>query len=288
MGSASSIGPTLTETAGTERSAPEVQASGTPTGSGTRIPRWLGSNLTIGTVAVLAGIGLWWLWSSVAHSDLLPSPQAVARTAKTLAADGSLERNAEASLVRVLLGFAIGVAVAVPVGFLMGWYRVVRAIVEPYIQFVRMIPPLALIPLVILVLGIGQSAKILVIALAVFLVCVVATFQGVVSVDRTTINAARVLGAGDWVLFRRVVIPASSPYIIVGMRVGLGAAWTTLVAAELIAAQHGLGRMIQQAALYFQVPTILVGLFSIGILGLVMDRLLLVLERRLTSWQERR
>lgn len=242
----------------------------------------------IGAVSIAAGIAAWWLWAASIHSELLPTPAHVVRTAGHLLADGSLESDIRVSVLRVLIGFGIGVGVAIPVGFLMGWYRVVRAVIEPYIQFVRMIPPLAIIPLVILALGIGETAKVLVIALASFLVCVIATFQGVVSVDRTTINAARVLGAGDVALFWRVVIPASSPYIIVGMRVGLGAAWTTLVAAELIAAQHGLGRMIQQAALYFDVSTILVGLFCIGILGFVMDRLLLLLERRLTSWQERR
>lgn len=250
--------------------------------------KWLGRGPLVGTASIASGIVAWWLWAISIHSDLLPTPAEVVRTAGHLFADGSLEADIRASVVRVLIGFGLGVAVAVPVGFLMGWYRIVRAVVEPYVQFVRTIPPLALIPLVILVLGIGETAKVLVIALAVFLVCVIATFQGVVSVDRTTINAARVLGAGDVTLFWRVVIPASSPYIIVGMRVGLGAAWTTLVAAELIAAQHGLGRMIQQAALYFDVPTILVGLFCIGVLGFLMDRLLLLLERRLTSWQERR
>ncbi|MFD0489287.1 ABC transporter permease [Saccharopolyspora spinosporotrichia] len=105
--------------------------------------------------------------------------------------------------------------------------------------------------------------------------------------DRTLINAARVLGAGDATIFRRVVVPASSPFILVGMRVGLGSAWATLVAAELIAAQEGLGYRMQNAQLYYDLPTIFVSLITIGILGLVMDRLLLLAERRLTGWQER-
>jgi NitT/TauT family transport system permease protein len=127
-----------------------------------------------------------------------------------------------------------------------------------------------------------------VIFLAAFLACVIATFQGVVSVDRTLINAARVLGAGDLTIFRRVVVPASMPFILVGMRVGLGSSWATLVAAEIIGAQQGLGHRMQNAQLYFDLPTIFVGVITIGVLGLLMDRALLVAERRLTVWQERR
>jgi NitT/TauT family transport system permease protein len=137
-------------------------------------------------------------------------------------------------------------------------------------------------------MGIGETPKIFVIFLASFLACVIATFQGVVGVDKTLINAARVLGAKDGTIFARVVVPASMPFILVGMRVGLGSSWATLVAAELIAAQQGLGYRMQSAQLYYDLPTIFVGLISIGVLGLLMDRVLLFAERRLTNWQERR
>jgi NitT/TauT family transport system permease protein len=137
-------------------------------------------------------------------------------------------------------------------------------------------------------MGIGETPKIFVIFLASFLTCVIATFQGVVGVDKTMINAARVLGAKDGTIFLRVAVPASMPFILVGMRVGLGSSWATLVAAELIAAQQGLGFRMQSAELYYDLPTIFVGLISIGVLALLMDRILLVAERRLTNWQERR
>jgi NitT/TauT family transport system permease protein len=156
------------------------------------------------------------------------------------------------------------------------------------VQFFRTIPPLAIIPLAIVLMGIDERPKIFVIFLAAFLSSVVSTFQGVVDVDKTLINAARVLGASDRTIFLRVVVPASTPFILVGMRVGLGAAWGTLVAAELIAAQEGLGFRMQQAQLYYDLSTIFVGLITIGVLGLLMDRLLLLAERRLTNWQERR
>jgi NitT/TauT family transport system permease protein len=204
-----------------------------------------------------------------------------------LARTGQLLTDALASLRRVLLGFCLGVALAVPVGFLMGWYRLARGLIEPFVQFFRMIPPLAIIPLAIVTMGIGETPKVFVIFLAAFLSSVVATFQGVVSVDKTLINAARVLGAGDATIFRRVIVPASMPFILVGMRIGLGAAWATVVAAELIAAQSGLGFRMQQAQLYYDLATIFVSLIAIGVLGLTMDRLLLALENRLTRWQER-
>lgn len=218
----------------------------------------------------------------------LPGPVEVAVRGHDLLTDGTLLTDIGVSLRRVLLGFALGTLLAVPVGFLMGWYPVCRGLVEPYIQFFRTIPPLAIIPLAIVVLGIGELPKILVIFLAAFLSCVISTFQGVVSVDKTLINAARVLGASNAAVFIRVIVPASSPFILVGMRVGLGAAWATVVAAELIAAQEGLGFRMQQAQIFYDLPTIFVGLISIGILGLVMDRLLLLAEARLTGWQETR
>ncbi|RUW97280.1 ABC transporter permease subunit [Mesorhizobium sp. M8A.F.Ca.ET.023.01.1.1] len=184
-------------------------------------------------------------------------------------------------------GGLLGVILAIPVGFVMGWYKVARSLIEPYLQFFRMIPPLAIIPLAIVTMGIDETPKIFVIFLASFLASVVATYQGVISVDKTMINAARVLGAKDMTIFLRVIIPASTPFILVGVRIGLGSAWATLVAAELIAAQSGLGFRMQQAQLYYDLPTIFVSLITIGLLGLAMDRILLVIERRLTVWQER-
>lgn len=212
----------------------------------------------------------------------------MARRAGELIADGTLLDNAGASLKRVLIGYVLGVVLAIPVGFVMGWYPVVRRLIEPWLQFFRMVPPLAIIPLAIVLMGIDETPKIFVIFLASFLSCVVSTFQGVVAVDVTLVNAARVLGARDPQVFLGVVVPASSPFILVGMRIGLGASWATVVAAELIAAQGGLGYQMQQAQVYYDLPTIFVALIAIGAIGLAMDRLLLLAERRLTHWQERR
>ncbi len=243
--------------------------------------------VTINVASVIAGIAAWALVSGLGLVGL-PGPGEVALRAGELFADGTLAEDTGASLTRVLSGFVIGSALAIPVGFLMGWYSIGRAILEPYVQFFRTVPPLALLPLVMVTMGIGEAPKIFVIFLAAFLSCVISTYQGVVSVDKTLINAARVLGANSFVIFARVVVPASSPFILVGMRIGLGAGWATVVAAELLAAPNGLGMRMQQAQQFYDMPTIFVNVIAIGILGLIMDRLLLMVEARLTRWQERR
>jgi NitT/TauT family transport system permease protein len=237
--------------------------------------------------SVCLGLAIWQIaaMTGVGH-DLLPGPATVASKFWELTRSGFLEQQVAASLERVAIGFVLGVVIAVPTGFVMGWYRWASGLIEPWVQFLRTIPPLALIPLVIVFLGIGQSAKVMLIFLAAYLATVIAVFQGVRNVDKTLINAARVLGAGDRTIFLSVVVPAALPYILVGMRIALGNAWATLVAAELIAATSGLGHMMQTAATYFQISTVMVGVITIGVLGFVMDRGILWLDRRLTRWQD--
>ncbi|GAA3152166.1 ABC transporter permease [Nonomuraea roseoviolacea] len=242
--------------------------------------------LVLNTVSVVAGVTIWWGLSLAGLQ--FPSPAEVVAAGWTMIQDGTLVTDVGASLGRVLAGFVLGSVAAVLVGFVMGWYTVARGLFEPWIQFFRTIPPLAMLPLVLVLMGIGESPKIFVIFLAAFLACVISTYQGVVSVDRTLINAGRVLGAGDGTIFARVVVPASTPFILVGMRVGLGSAWGTLVAAELLAAQAGLGHRMQSAQLYYDLPTIFVGIITIGVLGLIMDRLLMLAGGKLTAWQENR
>lgn len=248
-------------------------------------PRRRSAPIALNAASVLLGVAAWWALSALGVK--IPAPPEVVARAADMLVEGTLLDDTVASLARVLAGFALGSALAVAAGFLMGWYRPVRALAEPWVQFFRTIPPLAIIPLAIVLMGIGEVPKIFVIFLAAFLACVISTLQGVVTVDPTLINAARVLGAGDATIFGKVVVPASAPFILVGMRVGLGSAWATVVAAELIAAQEGLGFRMQNAQLYYDLPTIFVSLIAIGLLGLVMDRLLLLAERKLTGWQER-
>lgn len=261
----------------------DTPANGRSAGAPSRTGRRL---LILNLASVVLGVGTWWVLALAGFE--FPTPTEVVSAARRMAADGTLQQDVLASLARVLAGFLLGSVVAIVVGFLMGWYAVARALFEPWIQFFRTIPPLAMLPLVLVLMGIGETPKVFVIFLAAFLACVISTFQGVLNVDKTLIAAAQVLGARDAGIFLRVVVPASTPFILVGMRVGLGSAWATLVAAELLAAQTGLGHRMQSAQLYYDLPTIFVGIIAIGLLGLVMDRLLLIAGNRLTGWQERR
>ena len=230
------------------------------------------------------------LWQFISMTEtggiIFASPKEVVEAGIKLAQKGSLWVNIRVSLFRVLGGFSLGLIAAIPVAFLMGWYRIFRSIVEPWIQFIRTIPPISYIPLVIVAAGVGEESKIIVIFIASFLVMVISIYQGVRNVDATLIKAAKVLGAKDGTIFLKVVVPASFPFILVGIRLGLAAALTTLVASELTGAQAGLGTMIQEASLYFQMNIVLLGIVLIGILGITLEKIVKYLERRLTGWQE--
>lgn len=267
----------------TKAAKPRSAAGRKSSGASHRMATRLAYGLASALLALL-------VWVLLANSSIrgFPGPVPVAAEAWKTLLNGTLMADLWASLQRVLLGYGIGVVLAVPVGFALGWYPIARSLFLPWLQFLRMIPPLAVIPLAIVLMGIGETPKIFVIFLAAFLAALVSTYQGVLSVDRTLINAARVLGAKDRNVFVSVVVPASTPFILVGMRVGLGAAWGTVVAAELIAAQAGLGFRMQQAQLYYDLPSIFVQLIAIGLIGLVMDQILLRIEQSLGSWQERR
>jgi NitT/TauT family transport system permease protein len=243
-----------------------------------------------GSVILLSCAIMLLLWAAVSAipgvGAVIVGPGRVFKVFLVDIANGKLFVNIKVSLWRVLGGFGLGLLVAIPVAFLLGWYKPFRLIVEPWIQFFRTIPPIALIPLVIVIFGIGTSAKIAIIFFAVFLVMVVTIYQGVKNVDVTLIKAARVLDATSKDIFLDVIVPASFPYILVGIRLGLATALTTLVAAELTGSSQGLGNMIQEAALYFNMDEVILGIVIIGIIGFIADKVVLFLEKKLTGWQE--
>lgn len=238
-------------------------------------------------LSLVVGILVWTLLSTIPSVNaILTNPITIAKTFVTELSNKNLITDIVASIYRVLGGFLLGLLVAIPFAFLMGWYDIFRSLFEPWIQFFRTIPPIALIPLVIVALGVGESAKIAVIFVATFLVMVVSIYQGVRNVDPTLIKAARVLGATDKDIFLEVVVPASFPYILVGVRLGLASAWTTLVAAELTGASKGLGNMIMEAGLFFRMDLVILGIILIGLIGFIMDKGVLWLEKKLAGWQE--
>lgn len=239
---------------------------------------------------VLSVVSAFVLWILIASTEaggvVFAEPWQVFAKFMSKLQDGTLWPHIYISLFRVIVGFLCGFVASIPIAFLMGWYTPFRNLVAPWIQFVRNIPPLAYIPLVIAGAGVGEKAKIIVIFIASFLVLVVTIYQGVCNVDVTLIKAAKVLGATDADIFFKVVIPASTPFILVGARLGLSASLTTLVAAELTGASKGLGMMIQKAQGYYDMATVLMGIIIIGIIGLTFEQIVRFLERKLTGWQE--
>lgn len=247
-----------------------------------KVPAWV-----YVVVSFAAGIGIWWLVAILLNNQFLPRPPAVVSVTRQDLASGFLAQQVWASLQRVLIGYAIGIAASLPVGFLMAWYLWARRALDPWVQFFRVIPPIALIPIVIVILGPTQQGRIFLIFNATFWTSVIAVYQGVRSTDRTLVNAARVLGANERNIFLRVVIPGAVPFLLTGMRIALGSAWATLVAAELVAANSGLGQMMWQAQASGDNARVIEGLVVLGLLGVIMDRLVVLGDRRLTRWQDK-
>ena len=233
---------------------------------------------------------LLWFFLSVNEKTARSFPflPAIIQALGTVISRGILAEDFISSMISVLAGFALGFVTAVPVAFLMAWYLPVRNILEPWIQFIRNIPPLAYVPLVVIAAGVGRAPQIIVICLATFLTITITVFQGVVNVDETLIKAARVLGANDTVLFVKVIFPATTPFIITAIRLGISVALTTLIAAESTGATAGLGMRIRALSSSFETEPMMLYIIVVGIIGMVAEKTLKFFERRLTSWQEKR
>ena len=232
------------------------------------------------------------IWYAIAYSGLvnpalIPTPHAVASQFWELLLHARLPRDILMSTQRVVIGVTCGIIVAVPVGFVLGWYPQIRSFIDPLINFFRALPPIALIPLVVVYFGIGEVAKVMILFYASFFAGVIVMYEGIAQMNPIYIRVAHTLGATDAELFRKVVIPLAVPHMLTALRVALGVAWATLVASELIAAQQGLGAMIQNAASFFQLDIIYVGIICIGLIALAMDMVLRAIARRMVSWQER-
>ena len=221
------------------------------------------------------------------NPKLFPSVLAVAKSFVTMSLDGSLQTHVYASFTRVLVGFSVGIALAIVFGFLIGWFQVVRLLMDPVINFFRSLPPIALIPLMIILFGIGETPKVIVLIYASFFPALVVIYQSLVSLDPIYIRAGKTLGATDMEIFKRIILPQLVPHIITACRVSLGVCWATLVAAELIAAQKGIGAMMVEAQNFFQMAPLVLGIVMIGAISLIMDGIVRAIERRVTAWQEK-
>lgn len=248
------------------------------------IPNWAWLLLSF-----LSAMLLWYVLSILpATKRSFPFVPEVLNALKTMIERGVLWNDFSSSMISVIAGFVCGFITAVPVAFLMAWYRPVRYIVEPWIQFIRNIPPLAYVPLIVIVAGVGRRPQIIVIWLATFLIMTVTIYQGVRNVDETLIKAARVLGAKDRDIFVKVIFPATTPFIITAVRLGVSVALTTLIAAESTGAVAGLGMRIRSLNNSFDVPPMLLYIIIIGIIGITSEKIIKHLEEKFTGWQEKR
>jgi NitT/TauT family transport system permease protein/taurine transport system permease protein len=214
---------------------------------------------------------------------LMPAPSTIAVTAAGMIASGELLFHLMASLKREAVAFLFA-ASAIPLGIMMGWWRLVHDQVNPLMEILRPIPPLAWIPLSILWFGIGDEQNEFIIFLGIFFPILVNTIVGVKNIDPILIRAARSLGAPERKLLVRIVFIGALPQIITGVRIGLGVGWMALVAAELVGANSGLGFIINDARSMLRTDIIIVGMLAIGIVGLLIDSTILVMSRRLLPW----
>jgi sulfonate transport system permease protein len=217
---------------------------------------------------------------------VLPSPLRVAEGFATLIGDGELLRHVIVSVVRVLEGFALAAVAGVAVGVAIGLWSFVDRSLDWLLQILRPIPPIGWFPLAILWFGIGEVSKVYIIFLGAFFPILVNVVEGIRQTEHRYVELARVFEVGWWRFLRQVVLPGALPSTLTGLRVGLGLAWTCVVAAELIAAEAGVGYLIVDARQTFRPDIVIVGMITIGLLGTGMDFLLRRLETRLVRWRQ--
>lgn len=229
-----------------------------------------------------AAIGLA-VWSFLAWwygPTTIASPAEVWTAAKELAESGVLWTSIWASAQRILIGWSLGVVIGAPIGILMGRVNIVRQLLDPYIEFFRFIPPIAFVTLAVVWFGIGETSKVVLIFYTSVFIVTVSTIAATVSISDNKLQAAANLGAGKLQLMKTVVLPSSVPGIITGARLAMGNSFLTIVSAEIVAADHGIGSMIWQARNYGRIDWTFVGIIVLGIMGFVFDRILRLLSTR--------
>jgi len=230
-------------------------------------------------VVIAVVVALWWALVVLADSVIFPTPWQVIQGTMELARDGTLWEHIGASLMRVGVGFGIAVAFAIPLGLWMGWVRGAFVTLNPLFQILRPISPIAWIPIAILWFGVGNASPIYLIFIASVFPMIVQTTAGVHTIEKRYLRAAENFGVPRAKLFLHVVIPATLPDIIVGMRIGLGVAWLVVVAAEMIALRSGLGYMIMDSRnAGNRYDLVVAGMIIIGLIGLMLDGIMRLLE----------
>ena len=248
---------------------------------------------SISILSLIIGLAIWEIvWAfGLLPPTLLPSIQDVVRVGIGVAVEGfqgvTLAQDVAISLLRVGEGFLLAVVIGVPLGLLIGISGTMESIFDPYVQFLRPLPPLGYYTLLIVWFGIGELSKIALLFLTAIPIIIVSSAAGVRSIDRDLLLATSSLGLKGPKMFRFVVFPASLPAIFIGLRLALGATFGSLVAAELIASNSGLGWLVLTAGDYIRTNIVLAGVIVIGLIAIALDRLMVVLERQLVPWAGR-
>jgi NitT/TauT family transport system permease protein len=224
---------------------------------------------------------VWQIGSSLTLPLFLPSPALTLASAASLANDGTLWKSIEASYLRILVGWGCGSILGAMFGLAMGTNRVVRFVLDPYLQIFRFLPAIAILPTLILWLGTGETSKIVLIVYATCFIVALSTMDGALRVEKEKVRAAQCLGASRKQIFWLVVLPATMPSIITGIRLGMGGSFLAIVSAEMLAANQGLGFIIENSRLYMLTSQVFVAIAVLGALGLLTDRLIRLLTARL-------
>jgi len=233
-----------------------------------------------GTLGLAALLLLWQLAARRYSPDQFPGPVQVAQACRELVVDGTLWVHLKASLLRFVTAYALAVLLALPLGLLLGWWSLGLRVLDPVIQILRPISPIAWFPLAVLWFGVGNAPAVFIITLAAFFPLFLATVAAVHHVPAAYLRVAKNFGASPLLVFRAVLLPGAFPGIVMGLRLALGAAWINLVAGEMLGAQSGLGFMIVDARNFLRTDLIVAGMLIIGLLGLTVDRLVALGERR--------
>jgi taurine transport system permease protein len=246
-------------------------------------------------VGIVGFLGIWQLAvvSGLIDSDRLPAPTAVFETfiykIYNNQPDGNvLFINIISSLQVALSGFFTAVIIGIPLGLVMGWWKNADRFIRPIFELIRPIPPIAWIPLIVVWMGIGLKAKAMIIFFTTFVPCVINSYTGIKLTNQTLINVSKTFGASNFETFYKVGIPSALPMTFAGIRVALGNSWSTLVAAEMLAASAGLGYMIQIGRTVARPDVVIVGMVVIGVIGALLSALLSFVEGKLMGWQKQR
>lgn len=240
-------------------------------------------------------LGFLGIWELLALTGILPADKVVPpsmlistfidKLSNPVPDGGTIQVHFAISLRLVVIGFIVSVIVGVALGLVMGFFEACDKFFTPIFEIIRPIPPLAWIPIVIVVLGIGLKAEVFIIFVAAFVPCVINSYLGIKSTSKILINVAHTAGATKWQIFTNVGIPSALPMVFTGIKVSFGSAWATLVAAEMIASSQGLGFMIQQGRLASRPDIVLLGMAVIGLVGAVLTEILTIIERKAVPWR---